>query len=469
MKRILDPKVRSYDLYLFEGRLIGADALLAAARKTGTFDYDAKLEGLQAIDRYTLRIRFAQPEYGFQWWLATRNLAAVAREVVEQYGDASHRVMENPVGTGPYRLRSWVRGQKIVLEANPDFRDMRYPAPGDDAADAATADGLVGRKLPLVGNVEVSIIEEAQPRFLTFDTGRIDYVLVPPALVTNILDGERLKPAYAKRGIVLHRGVEPSLAFFFFNMDDAVVGGYTPARIALRRAMSLGYDRLTAIRLLAHGDAVPASQPIPPGVLGHDDKAPASAAYDPAAARTLLDKFGYKDRDGDGYRENPDGSPLTVVKGSTPDTTARASDELWKRNMDAIGIRISFLKNKWPELNKMSEAGQLPMWGLGWISAIPDGEAYYSYLYSRNIGTSNDARLRLPEYDRLYEQARALPDGAQRTALFGRLTRLIDAYAPWIMADYPYYNWLTQPWLRGYKFNPFIRQQWEYYDVAPHG
>jgi ABC-type transport system substrate-binding protein len=117
----------------------------------------------------------------------------------------------------------------------------------------------------------------------------------------------------------------------------------------------------------------------------------------------------------------------------------------------------------------MSEAGQLMMWGLGWINAIPDGEPYYGYLYSKNIGTSNDARLRLPEYDRMYEQARALPDGPERTALFRRLTALIEAYAPWIMAYHPYANWVAQPWLRGYKSNPFVRHQWEYYDLAPRG
>jgi len=466
-KRILDPKVRSYDLYLLENKVVGVDEPLARARKTGTFDYDEKIEGLQALDRYTLRVRFRKPEYGFQWWLATRDFAAVAREVVDKYGDAAHRVMENPVGTGPYRLKSWTRGQKIVLEANPDFRDMRFPAPTTgDAADVAIARDLVGQRLPIVGNVEVNIIEEPQPRFLTFDAGKLDYLLVPSSLVTNVLDGDRLKPALASRGIVLDRGIEPSISFFFFNLDDPVVGGYTPARIALRRAMSLGYDRDSSIKLLQYGQALPAFQPIPPPLFGHDTAAAGVKGYDPAAARALLDKFGYKDRNGDGYRENPDGSPLTIVKASTTDTAARASDELWKRNMDAIGVRITFLKNKWPELNKMSEAGRLMMWGLGWISAIPNGDPYYSYLYSSNIGTSNDARMRLPEYDRLYESAHALPDGPERTALFRRLTALIEGYAPWVMGDYPYYNVIVQPWVRGFKSNPFVRNQWEYYDLV---
>ncbi|HXR56544.1 MAG TPA: ABC transporter substrate-binding protein [Casimicrobiaceae bacterium] len=465
IKRVFDPKVRSYWLYLFEGNLVGLDEPLARARKSGRFDYDEKIDGVQALDRYTLRIRFKEPDYAFQWWLTTSSFAAVAREVVERYQDASHRVMEHPVGTGAYRLKSWTRGQRIVLEANPDFRDERYPAPGNDPADAAVAKGLTGQRLPLVGNVDIAITEEAQPRMLSFDRGELDFVNVPASLAATVLDGDRLRPALAKRGIALHRSPEPSLSFFFFNMDDPVVGGYEPAKVALRRAIAMGYDRAADIRQLADGQALLADQPVPPGLFGHDATVGIRVPFDPAAARALLDRFGYKDRDGDGYRETPEGKPLTIVKGSTTDAAARASDELWKRNMDAIGIRMAFLKNKWPELNRMTEAGQMMMWGLGWISGIPDGNQFYSYLVSRNIGTSNDARLRLPAYDRLYDAARVLPDGASRNAIFRRMNELIAGYTPWIVADYPYRNDLTQPWLRGFKQNPFQRWQWAYYGV----
>ena len=468
IKRVFDPKVRSYWLYIFEQTLVGLEGPLERARKSGKFDYDEKIEGLQALDRYTLRIRFKQPDYVFTWWLTTSSFAAVAREVVEKYQDDSHRVMENPVGTGPYKLKSWTRGQRIVLEANPDYRNETYPPPGRDPGDAAIAKGLTGRKLPLTGTIDIAIIEEAQPRLLSFDRGLLDYVSVPATLSPTVLDGEKLAPAFAKRNVVLHRQIEPSLAFFFFNMDDPLVGGYEPAKIALRRAVALGYDREGAIRQLAKGQAIVADQPVPPGLYGNDPAIGIKVPYDPAAARALLDRFGYKDRDGDGYRETPDGKALTLQKGSTTDAEARSADELWKRNMDAIGIRITFVKNKWPELNKMTEAGQMMMWGLGWISGIPDGDPFYSYLVSRNIGTSNDARLRLPEYDRLYDQARALPDGPARNAIYRKLNEIIANYAPWIVADYPYRNDLTQPWLRGFKANAFQRWQWAYYDAAAH-
>jgi len=470
LKRIFDPRVRSSSLYIFEHELAGLDEVLARARRTGEFDYDAPIEGLRTLDRYTLRIRFRNPYYLFQHWLTYVALAAVAREVVAAHGDDSHRAMEHPVGTGAYRLKDWTRGQKIVLEANPSYRNETYPAPaaGSEPGDAAIAKGLTGQRLPLAQRVEISVVEEAQPRLLLFDSGALDYQEVPASVSDLVLANNALKPEYARRGIALHRSIEPATTYTYFNMEDAVVGGFAPEKIALRRAVALAYDREASIRLLRRGQAVPAAQLPPPGFTGYDPAIPQKDDHDPAAARALLDKFGYNDRDGDGYRETPDGKPLTIVLASTTDGAARATDELWKRSMDAIGIRITFVKQKWPELNRMAEASQLMMWGLGSIAAIPDADAFYSLLYSGNIGTNNYARLRLDEYDRLYEQSRSSANERERTALFRRMNDLVHAYAPWVLGEHRYGNVLAQPWLRGFKPDPVLRYQWKFYDVAPH-
>ncbi|HVN33786.1 MAG TPA: ABC transporter substrate-binding protein [Casimicrobiaceae bacterium] len=470
IKRIFDPRVRSTSLYIFEHELVGLDEVLARARRTNEFDYDAPIEGLQALDRYTLRIRFRKPYYLFRHFLTSLPLAAVAREVVTAYQDGSQRVMDHPVGTGPYRLKEWTRGQKIVLEANPGYRDDPYPNPGDGSqpGDAEIAKGLAGRPMPFAGRVEISIVEEVQPRLLLFDRGKLDYEEVPIGIAERVLASNALRPEYAKRGVRLHREVSPSTSFIYFNMDDPIVGGYTPERIALRRAIALGYDRTSFIRTLRSGQSIPATQLPPPGFAGYDPSIPAKDEHDPAAARALLDKFGYRDRDGDGYREAPDGKPLTLVRASTTDSVARAVDEQWKRDMDAIGIRTTFIKQKWPELNRMGEAGQLMMWGLGNVAVIPDADTFYSLLYGGNIGSGNYAKLRLPEYDRLYEESRSIADERARTALFRKMNDLIHAYAPWIINVHDYGIVITQPWLRGFKPDPLLRYQWKFYDVAPH-
>ena len=163
----------------------------------------------------------------------------------------------------------------------------------------------------------------------------------------------------------------------------------------------------------------------------------------------------------------PDGKPLTIVRASTPDATARAMDEQWKRDMDAIGIRTTFIKQKWPELNRMAEAGQLMMWGLGNAATVPDADTFYALLYGGNIPSSNYARFRLPEFDRLYEESRSLGDDKARTVLFHRMNDLILAYAPWIINVHDYGIVIAQPWLRGFKPDPLLRYQWKFYDVAP--
>jgi len=153
-KRVLDPKMRSPVLQTFDGLFVGADKLIAKAKETGKFDHDIPLEGLQAIDRYTLRIKLVKPAYDLQDNLTSATSSAVAREVIEAYGDASGWAMANPVGTGAYRLAQWRRGQKIVLEANPNFREEYFPDDGEPA-DRALVAAMKGKRLPQAGRVGI--------------------------------------------------------------------------------------------------------------------------------------------------------------------------------------------------------------------------------------------------------------------------------------------------------------------------
>jgi ABC-type transport system substrate-binding protein len=287
----------------------------------------------------------------------------------------------------------------------------------------------------------------------------------PYVNVQTVLDGARLKPDLERAGVRLHRQLDPALAFTFFNMEDPLVGGYTPDKIALRRAITMANDRQAYVRILANGQAEPATQMIPPPVPGHSPALAIRDPYDPAAARALLDRFGYRDRDGDGFRETPDGKPLVLRKGSTPTAADRAANELWTKNLAAVGLKSEFVVQKWPELNKMAEAGQLQIWNLAWITNIPDADSFYSPLYSRNIGLSNDARLRLAEYDQAYERMRTLPEGPAREAEYRRMNELVVAYAPWILETYSYQNRLVQPWVRGLVLHPFRQAPWMYYAV----
>jgi ABC-type transport system substrate-binding protein len=467
IKRILDPAMRSNAYNIVEGRFVGAESVVARARETGRFDYDAPIEGLVAPDRYTLRVTLAFPDADFLANLTTTAMSAVAREVVEAYRDASGWVMTHPVGTGPYRLKDWRRGQRIVLEANPGYREVRYPMPAD-AGDRRIAQGLAGRRMPLVPRVEISIIEESNPRVLAFAQKDLDYVSVPSDMVSRVLDGQnRLRPQFAEQDVRLARGVMPAIAYLYFNMEDALVGGYTPERVALRRAVALAFNLDEQIRVIQQGQGLPPDQIVPPGMSGHVEGYSRRIPYDPASARALLDKFGYRDRAGDGWRETPEGKPLVLQMHSTPVALDRVQDELWQRSLKAVGIRTEFVKQKWPELLKAARLGQLQAWRVGNISTTPEGFGFLGLLYGRNAGFANLGRFRLPEYDRLYEEARALPAGAARDARIRRMNDLVLAYAPWVMLAFRYENVLSEPWLRGYKYNGTWGHPWAWLDVDP--
>ncbi|HEX4883734.1 MAG TPA: ABC transporter substrate-binding protein [Casimicrobiaceae bacterium] len=464
-KRLLDPRMRSPYLWYLDGKLVGADKVLARAKEAGRLDYDAEIEGLRALDRHTLQLKLVDPDYILLGYMAHNAMSAVAREVVEAYGDASGWVMANPVGTGPFRLAEWRRGQKIVLEANPGFREETFPAAGEPG-DAALIAKMKGKRLPQVGRVEVSIIEESNPQLLAFNSGELDYANVPGDLVPNVLEGGKLKPYYAQQGVHHWRLTQPALAYAYFNMEDPVVGGYSPDKVALRRAIVMGFDVRELIDVWYQGQAIEANQPIPPVVSGHADGAVAGGVpHDPKLAMQLLDRFGYKDRDGDGFRELPDGRPLALVMGTATSGRDRARDELWKKSMTRIGIRIDFLVQKWPDLLKMGRAGKLQMWPVGWITQYNEGDAFMQLLYSKNIGQSNYSRFALPEYDELYLRTKRIPAGPERTALYRKMAELVNAYNPWDLGVWRIENTLVRPWVDGYKKHAFHEHAWKYYDI----
>ena len=464
-KRVMDPRMRSNSMQMFDGRFEGMDELVNATKEGGKFDYDKAIAGLQAVDRYTIRMKLNFPDTELMSNLTTSSAAAVAREVIEAYADGSGWVMANPVGTGPYMLKEWRRGQRIVLEANPGFRDMRFPD-SSDPADRALVAKYKGKRIPFAGRIEISIIEESNPRLLAFEGGEIDYAAAPTDLVWNVMDPPaKLKPRLAERGITLSRGVQPAITYTYFNMEDPIVGGYTPDKVALRRAFSLGYNVDEEVRVIRQGQAFPATQVIPPTVTGHDPKLENRKVYDPAAARALLDRFGYKDRDGDGFRETPDGKPLVLKLASAPSAIDRQYDELRKKSADAIGLKVEFVKQKWPDLLKAARLGQLQMFTLGNISTTPEGFGFLGLLYGQNSGFSNLARFRLPEFDRLYEQARAMPDGPAREKVMQKMNELVTVYAPWNITVFRYENVMVHPWITSYKYSGYTQHPWPYLDV----
>ena len=467
IKRHYDPVVKSGNLYLLENaRVVGMAALREAALKGQPFDYDREVEGLRALDRYTFEVRTETPDPRLINIFADAAMGAVAREVVEAVGD---RVMEHPVGTGAWRLTQWRRSSLMVLEKNPNFREEFYneQPDGSDPRLAQQARQLQGRRLPMIDRVEISVIEENQPRWLSFLQGQADFLDdMPQEFAPIAIPRNRLAPNLAQRGIQSFRYARSDVSMSYFNMEDPVVGGYTPDKVALRRAISLALDVAREIRLARRGQAIPAQGPIGPLVYGYDPTLRSTMSeFDLERAKALLDTYGYTDRNGDGWREQPDGSPLLLTYATEPDGEKRALAELWQKSMNQLGVRIRFQIGKFPENLKAANAGRLQMWGVGWSASVPDGDYFLGLGYGGNKGQANKARFDLPAFNRVFEQQKTLPNGDQRLELMREAQRLMVAYMPYKFHVHRIYTDMAQPWVMGYNRNLFVRDFWTFIDI----
>ena len=471
LKRHFDPRWKSGNLYILENaKILGLNELrkrLIDEKKP--FDYDAPVEGLRALDRYTFQVRLGVATPRFLYNFSDGSFSgALAREVVEFYGD---KIGEHPVGTGPFRLSAWKRSSRIVLTRNPSFREVFYDEnpPADDPRLQAVAARYKGKRLPLLDEVQIAIIEEQQPRWLSFLNREHDLMEeLPPEFTPTAIPNNQLAPNLAKKGIQMVRYPRADVSVSYFGMEHPVVGGYEPHKVALRRAISLAVDVDREIRLVRRGQAIPAQGVVGPGTYGYDPAFKSEMGdFNRVRARALLEMYGYVDKDGDGWRDQPDGQPLVLEYSTQPDQQSRQLIEQWNKNMQAIGIRIEFKTAKWPENLKASRAGKLMMWGVGWSAGAPDGDTFLALGFGPNKGGANHARFNLPAFDVLYQKQRELPDGPERLQVMDEAKKLMVAYMPYKVHVHRIFTDMAHPWVQGYHRNIFVREFFKYVDLDP--
>ncbi|MCY7319469.1 MAG: ABC transporter substrate-binding protein [Ramlibacter sp.] len=468
LKRYYDPKHKSPRWSgIAEDKILGLDELRKKAEATGKFDYDSEAEGLRALDRYTVQIKLGETRPRFVLGLADPSvLGIMAREVVEMYGD---RIMEHPVGTGPFMLQEWKRSSKITLARNPGFREKLYQAepPADDAKAQAIAARMKDRRLPMVDKVVVTIIDEQQPRWLSFLNNEQDFMeRLQENFALQAVPNNKLAPNLAKRGIQVEQVPLSDITMMYFNMTHPVVGGYTPDKVALRRAVSLAINSEEEVRLARRGQAVVSQGFVMPNTASFDSKFRTEmGTFDRARAIALFDLFGYTDKDGDGWRDLPDGKPLVLEYDTLGTSDYRERDEIVKKNLDAVGIKIVYKIGKWPEQLRASRAGKLMMWGYGYSAGSPDSGSVLQLGYSKSAGQQNHSRFKNARFDELYEKQGLMRDGPERDAVIRDAVRILVAYMPIKVRVSRIGTDLMQPWLVGYKRHPFAREFWSYVDI----
>lgn len=469
IKRHVDPTINSPWGFLVQDHVKGLAELAKAAGK-GKLNYDTAVEGLKVVDKYTLQITLDETNRNFMYILAMPCFGAVAREAIEAYKDNTNA---HPVGTGPFVLKEWKPGNKMVLEASPTFRKVVFDSvAGKDPVDAAIVKALKGKTLPIVGRIEYYVMEEEQPLWLSFASKQLDQAMVSQAVMSKVLVMDPKNPTdahladeWTKQGIQLQRNPQLETIFYYFNMDDPVVGGASKENVALRRAIAMSFPTMETIATIRRGQAMPVNYIIPPGVAGHNPNFRGAPKYDVAAANALLDRFGFK-VGADGYRTRPNGQPLVITQGSGTAAIDKQWNEYWQKTFDGLKLKLNFQYGKWNELNKASHEGKLQMWGMSWTADYPDGDNFMQLLYGKNSGEANSANFKNAEYDRLYEASRKLADGPQRNALFDQMNKIVVAQQPWIFGDVRIRSHVTHSYVKGYKTHPILAAAaWRYVDI----
>jgi ABC-type transport system substrate-binding protein len=466
-KRIADPKVECPVFSTLEEYIVGLGAAYSDAKKNGFFAYEKPIEGVQVLDKYTIRLTLTKTYPQIQYWLAMPFTAPVPHEAVDYYDGIPHAGKQrdqfkfHPVGTGPYQLVEWRRNSLIRLARFRRYNATKFPTGGWPVSTDARFEALAGARIPFIDEIQMRIIRESIPAWLLFRQGYLDSTGISKDVFNTVLDpGRDLTPDFKKRGIALHKDPEPSTFYLIFNMDDPVFG----KNKKLRQAISTAYDEDFSNEVFTNGIELNAQELLPPGVFGYQPalKNPFKQ-HDLALAKKLMSDAGYP-----GGRDKKTGLPLELTLDVTAeDATSRQLAEFQKSQIEQLGIRVKVSENLWERQQEKVINGQFQIVSFGWIADYPDPENFFFLFYSKNSPPqgSNSCRYSNPAFDRIFEKMSSMDNSPERLELIHKLTSILNEDCPFVLIAHSVSFSLTQPWAQRVSANPLMYNGVKYAQV----
>lgn len=451
-KRIADIKNRSTGWWIFDGMIEGLNEFREYTKKVEKVDYSKEVSGLKLIDRYTLQIKLTRAYPQLLYILAMSYTASIPKEAVEEYKE---EIMNHPVGTGPYKLLQWVRGSKIILVKNPNFRKEFYPKEGtlQDKKQGLLLDA--GKQIPFIDRIEISFIAEDQPYWLHFLKGNLDVAGIPKDSFQQAISSKmELRPEMKTKGIILEKTEEPDVTYIGFNMEDPIVG----KNKYLRQAMNLAYNTQKIIELFYNNRAILAYSPLPPNIPGYDPNLRNPyREYNIEKAKYLLAKAGYPEGRG---------LPILIYENSGADTTSRQMAEFFIKEMEKIGIKIKVHYNTWPQFLEKIKTKSAQIFGLAWLADYPDAENFLQLFYGPNSSPGpNNCNFNHPEYNKLYEKIRFMEDSPVRRKIISQMINIIIEECPWILGAHRISYGLKYKWVENAKPHVFASNTIKYLKI----
>ena len=447
IKRLADSKSQANGWWILDGKLKGLNEWREKNEKLPVTNYAEEIEGLRAVDKYTLEFKLAKPFPQFLYALAMGFTAVVPKEVVEKYGK---EFINHPVGTGPYILPKFDQGKRITYTKNPTFREKFYPS--DASPELQGLLGDAGKRLPLVDKIVVHVMVESQPAWLKFNKGEVDYYSIPKDNFASTIKNNTLVPELANKGINLIIAPQLDLTYTGFNFDNKLF-----QNTKLRRAMALAFDEAKSNELFYNNTSFSAQGPVPPGIAGNiKNYVNPYKGPNLEAAKKMLAEAGY-----------PEGKGLPEITYDIPDsTTSRQSGEFFQQEMAKIGIKIKISASPWPEFQAKLKKRGGQMFGLAWGADYPDAENFLQLFYGPNSSPgSNSTNYNNPEFNKQFETAVVMQDSPERTAMYEKLNKFLAEEVVVIFNMHRQAYTLQQGWLKNYHNSDLSHDSYQYLNI----
>jgi len=383
--RLLDGKIASPGAWLFRDKVAGDQAFIA--------------RGEQSFE-----LNLIKPFRPIMGILSMQYCSIIPKESVDKYGPDFR---SHPVGTGPFEIKTWVEGQKLILEKNGNYFEK-------DSA---------GKSLPKVDGVIVSFNENKQAAYLELLKGNLDMV--------SGIDASYKDEALTKTGelqsnlegkIVLKKSPFLNSEYLGILLDREKNPALNDVRV--RQALNYGFDRERMVRFLRNGIGKPAiSGFTPPGLPSFNAQKVPGYKYDQAKARELMQAAGYSAQ-----------KPLELQV-----TTSASYSDLCtyiQNQFKDIGVDLKIDVLPGSQVREMMTKGQANFFRGSWIADYPDAESFFTVFYGGYPAPPNYTRFKNAEFDKLYEAALVENDDAKRHDIYQQMDRIIVEDAPIIPLMY---------------------------------
>lgn len=364
----------------------------------------------------------ADVRYTFEWILDPRNRSPhrTTYETITRIGtpDPSTVVFHLVEPFAPFLVGmargivpagSGARGYAPVPGAGPYKVDDFRP---DEGVALSRFDGYYGRA-PAIARVTVKFIPDSNVRFLELKKGSVNFVL-------NGVDPDLLPSALKNPNLVMEEAPGGNVSYLGFNLRDRIL-----ADARVRRAVALAIDRDAIVRTIWNGRADPADSILPPGFWAHADGLP-SVRHDPAEARRLLDRAGFRDPDGDGPQPR-----FALTYKTSQNELRRRIAAVIQEQLRQVGIAVEVHSYEWGTFFSDIRKGNFQLYGLTWVG-IADPDIYRYAFHSKQVPPegANRGRYDNPEIDRLVLEGRRELSRSKRMEIYRKVQLLLSRDLP---------------------------------------